>query len=193
MRIRNTCLLLSALLFAGCWQKSLHPFYTNNDLTTDSKLVGTWTDAEQKDSDSDRTTWTFSDVGNKQYLLVLSNKEGVYKFTTRLFDLGGKRFMDMAPAEEVVAAVPAHHLFQVPDIAPDVKLAALDLDWMTKWLQAHPNSIAFLRVPGLSDKDKEELVLTADTKALQTFVKQHMADEGFFREPTVLKKVKGEK
>ena len=38
------------------------------------------------------------------------------------------------------------------------------------------------------DRDKDEIVLTADTKALQKFVREHLNDEDFFVGDSVLKK-----
>jgi hypothetical protein len=38
------------------------------------------------------------------------------------------------------------------------------------------------------DRDKDELVLTANTQTLQAFVKEHAKDKDFFVDPTTLQR-----
>jgi len=192
MKIRTSCLLLTALLLAGCWQKSISPFYTTKDLVSEPKLVRTWREAKDSNdaSDNDRMTWTFTNAGEKRFDLVLQDKNEKHEFEARLFKLGEERFLDLESQTRAVSTVPAHHLFKVVELTPDLKLAALSIDWVQKWLGNHPGALAHIAIVDpehRDDRDKDELVLTADTKALQKFVGEHLTDDGFFDKPTVLK------
>jgi hypothetical protein len=189
MKTRTSCLLLTTLLLAGCWQKSMNPFYTNKDVIAEPILAGTWT--EGKESDSNRTTWSFMDMGDKRFDVVVQDKEAKYEFEGRLFKLGADRFLDFEGKGRGMSVIPAHHLFRVFEIGTELKLAPLNPDWVQTWLRKNPGTLAHIAVvdPEHRDnRDKDELVVTADTKALQKFVREHMNDKDFFADATVLKK-----
>jgi hypothetical protein len=188
MKTRTSCLLLITTLLAGCWQKSVNPFYTAKDLIAEPKLAGTWT--EGKEPDGNRTTWSFTDAGEKRFDLAIQDKNEKHEFDARLFKIGDERFLDLEAKGRGLSTIPAHHLFCVLAIEPELKLAMLNTDWVQKWLRNHPGALAHIAVVDpehRDDRDKDELVLTADTKALQNFVHEHWKDEDFFTEPTVLK------
>jgi hypothetical protein len=70
--------------------------------------------------------------------------------------------------------VPAHLLLKVEQIAPELKLAAMNPDWMQKYLKQHPDALAHRLVSDGS------VVLAAGTSDLQKFVLAHLQDEDFF-------------
>ena len=182
----------AALMLTGCWQKSVSPFYTAKDLVSGPKLAGTWREAKDSNdsSDDDRMTWTFTNAGEKRFDLGLQDKNEKHGFEAHLFTLGEDRFLDLESKTRAVSTVPAHHLFKVIELTPDLKLSALSIDWVQKWLRNHPGALAHIAVADpehRDNRDKDELVLTADTKALQKFVREHLNDEGFFDEPMVLR------
>jgi hypothetical protein len=188
MKKRMVGMSMLALVLAGCWQKSLHPFYTATDVVTDPKLYGTWT--EQKESDGNRTTWTFTNAGDKRLEVVTQDKESKHEFEGRLFKLGGEVLLDLEGKARALSTIPAHHLLRV-QIGQELKLAPLNTDWVQTWLRKNPGSLAHIALVDpehRDDRDKDELVLTAETKALQKFVREHINDTNFFVEPTVLKK-----
>jgi hypothetical protein len=193
MKTQTSCLLLTTLLLAGCWQKSMNPFYTDMDLVSEPKLAGTWTEPKDPNSSTDEnsTIWTFAEAGSQRFNLVIRDKEEKHEYDARVFQLDGNRFLDIVSQSRAVSTMPAHHLFRVAELRAELKLAPLNMDWMQKWLHQHPGSLAHIAVvdPEHRDKrDKDELVLTADTKALQKFVREHMNDKDFFADATVLKK-----
>jgi hypothetical protein len=193
MKTRTSCLLLTTLLLAGCWQKSMNPFYTAKDLVSEPKLAGTWKEPKDPNNSSDvnPVTWAFTDAGSQRFDLVIRDKEETHEYDARVFQLDGNRFLDIVSQSRAISTMPAHHLFRVAELDAELKLAPLNMDWMHKWLRQHPGSLAHIAVvdPEHRDnRDKDELVLTADTKALQKFVHEHMNDKDFFADATVLKK-----
>lgn len=189
MKTKIACLLASAFLLAGCWQKSLHSFYQDSDLVADPALVAGWT--EQKDNPDDHSDWIFSQQGPKSYDLKIRDKENTYKFDAHLFQFEGQRYLDLFPLERGLSTVPAHHLLKVVELGANLKLAPLDLDWMQKWLRANPTSldhVAVMDPESRSDRQKDELVLTAPTKALQAFLRQHRAEPEVWGKVMELKK-----
>jgi hypothetical protein len=181
------------LALAGCWQKSVSPFYTAKDIVAEPALAGVWREPKSPDAsgDDDRPIWEFVDGGGKRFDLVIRSKTEQYAYDAYVFKLGASRFLDVGAKARSVSGVPAHHLFKLAEISPDLKLAALNPDWMQKWLRKNPGSLAHMTLidpEHRDDRDKDELVLTADTAALQRFVREHADDEDFFVEPLALKR-----
>lgn len=194
MKIRTSCLLLSACLLAGCWQKSLNPFYTAADLAFDSKLAGSW--KEKKESSDGKEEkgqdWTFTAGPDKGYKLEIEDGDETHRYDAHLFKLDGHRLLDIVPTERTVSTIPAHNLFRVIEIGPTLQLAALNPDWVHKWLRKNPGALAHVAVVDpehRDDREKDELVLTAETKALQKFLREHWSDADLFTGPVVFKAV----
>jgi hypothetical protein len=188
MKIRTSCLLVLTVLLAGCWQKSVHPFYTEKDVIFDPQLAGTWT--EGTESDGNRTTWTFTNMGGRRFDAVMQDKDTKYEFRAIMFKLGEERFLDFEGKSRDIGIIPSHHLLRM-ELGAELKLATLNPDWMEKWLRANPGTLAHFALEDAenrNDRDKDQLVLSADTKALQKFILAHKDDKEFFVEPVILKK-----
>jgi hypothetical protein len=186
MRKRNCILLLAALALTGCWQKSANPFYTAKDIVAEPKLAGAW---RVVNDDDDPATWTFTRRGEKEYILVGQNKEERHEYVARVFKLGDDRFIDLRV--NAPGTVATHHLFRIIAVEPELKVAGLNPSWMDNWLKDNPGSLAHKVVPDpdhRDDRSKDERVLTADTAALQKFVRAHLDDADFFTGEIVLKK-----
>lgn len=192
------CLLATlATLFAGCWQKSLHPFYQEKDLSYDTGLVGVW--SEKQDDEKKKDAWTFSAAGENKYKLNILDGETTVEFEARLFNLGGDQYLDLLSAKRSMSEIPAHHLLKVARAGDTLKIHVLNTDWVQKWLKANPGKMDHLRLTDPDhpeDRDKDELVLTARTPELQKFIMDHRQDADFFngdgetltRHPQVLAK-----
>ena len=188
MRIQTGCLLLVIVLLAGCWQKSVHPFYTAGDVIAEPRLAGKWT--EDKDSE-DKMIWTFAPAGEKRFNVTAQSKDEKYEFEGHVFKLGNDRFLDLEGKARGFSSVPAHHLFRIVELGSELKMTGLNTDWMEKFLKKNPNALAHMTIVDpehRDDRNKDEIVLTADTKTLQKFVREHLNDEDFFVGDSVLKK-----
>lgn len=182
MKLRTLCLLLGAGLLAGCWQKSLNAFYTPGDVIADEKLVRVWHE-KKKNSDEKGMQWTFTQGDDKGYKLEIKDDDKTHNYEARLFKLDGQRFLDLLPAERTVSTIPAHSLCKVTEVGSTLQVAMLNIDWVQKWLRKNPATLPHVAVvdpDNQDDREKDELVLTADTKTLQAFLRQHWDDTDLF-------------
>jgi hypothetical protein len=173
----------AALLFSACIP-SVKPFYTDQDVAFDPRLLGEW---REKDKADDPTVWRFERAGDQSYKLTVieeQKKEG--KFSARLFKLKAEWFLDLIPTDcdyatnqaDLVAfsIVPGHLLVHVSQIEPELKLAFFDFDWLQKHLEKNPQALAHHR-------ENDRIVLTAETRDLQSFVLQHLGAGELFDQP----------
>ena len=181
--MKNRILLLACLALAGC-VPSWNPFYTEKDLVFDPALVGAWRPVEAKESSKE--AWVFTKAGDKLYQLAQADEEGRKAvFEARLFKLKDHLFLDLyltkvesddlkVNAWASFSLVPAHLLLKVEQIQPALKLAAMNPDWMQKFLKKSPDAITHRVV---SDGN---IVLAASTGELQEFILAHLSDKDCF-------------
>jgi hypothetical protein len=193
MKIKTFTLLVAAvaILLTGCWQKSVHSYCNDNDIYFDAQILGDWREPDKDPADA--TTWSFTrGEAENVYRIHIEDKESKADLDGRLFKLGDERFMDMMSRTRSVNEIPAHHLFRIIEIGPDLKLAIQSREFVQNWIKANPNDLAHVRSydpekPG--ERENDEYILTADTARLQKFVREHWKDEGFFESTTSLKKL----
>jgi hypothetical protein len=169
------------LLAAGCWQKSLQPFYHEKDLIEDPGLAGIWTEPGEE---AKKTVWTFSAAGEKRFKLNVVDGEINADFEARLFKLGGETYINLYSEKRSMSEIPVHHLLSISREGDLLSMKVLNIDWVQKWLRANPKKLDHMRVndpknPG--DSESDELVLTASTDALQKFILEHRADPELFQ------------
>jgi len=175
-------LLTFTVLVAAC-VPSVNPFYTAKDVVTDPRLAGTWSEAGKKDKP---VTWTFTAGTNNAYAVALKDDDGkAGKFEGHLFKLGKEMFLDVTPTEckfddqqaglVGCAVIPGHLLFRVKLADDKFSMAVCNPDWVNKFLTENPAAIAHRKVD-------ENVILTAETAALQKFVLQHLAKNELFGE-----------
>jgi hypothetical protein len=162
---------------AGC-VPSVSPLYTAKDLVYDPALVGVWAKDEK-----DATTWKFEKGDESSYKLVVVEGENSSPFVAHLVQLGEHRFMDLCPdksgieelkqADLYKAGLIRGHLFlKVLQIKPVLQMKMMDEDWLGKLLKQEPETLAH------ETTEDGDLVLTAATAALQSFIVQHWNTEG---------------
>ena len=186
----TVALSLLALAGAGCWQKSVFPFYRTSDLIRDPALLGTW--AEPDKAKHDRQSWVFSEDTGKTYRVVFKHKETELQFDGHTFDLGGVRLLDLYSRERSISGIPAHHLFRYSVTDGALQLQLLSGEWIKERVKTHPNEIAHVRAHDPEhpdDPDKGEIVLTDRTEQLQKFILGHLHDEGFFEKAETFTKI----
>jgi hypothetical protein len=156
-------------LLGGC-VPSLHPLYTEKDLTFDPALLGQWTE------DDGKGTWAFTKAGEKEYRLVFTDNQGKGGgFQAHLLKIEGRLFLDIFPTDLDLKEndffrlhlLPAHTFMLVKQVQPSLQMAFLNPDWVEKYLKEHPESIRHETL------DDGHTVFTAQPKELQAFVLQH--------------------
>ena len=195
MKLQTVCLIVGASLLAGCWQKSLNAFYTPADVVVEPKIVGAWQQVDEEGKKDNEQIWTFTAGADKSYRLEFKNKEEALHYEVHFFKLDGQRFMDILSMDQSVSTIPAHHLFKILEIGTNLQMAMLNLDWMQKQLRQNPTALAHMTIidpEHREDRDKDEFILTADTKALQAFVRRHQSDSDLFTGPVKLRPMQPE-
>jgi hypothetical protein len=181
-------LVAVAALVAAC-VPSVNPFYTDKDVITDPRLLGTWLEDVNQDRPS---TWKFEASTNNAYAVSLMDGDGkTGDFEGHLFKLGAGLFLDLTPADcdyatnqaglVGVAMIPGHLLARVTLTPEKLTFAICDPDWTKKFLEQNPSALAHRVV-------NDELFFTAETDALQKFVLQHLGKGELFGDDTVYKR-----
>jgi len=185
MKTRRYVLAAAAALLLCSCIPSVNPFFTEKDVGFDARLLGEWLGKEKSDEPG---TWRFETTETNVYKLTVSEgkgKEG--QFEARLFKLKDEVFLDLIPADceyatnqaDLVAAsmFPGHLLVRVSEVEPELHLAFFDFDWLEKYLEKNPTALAH-RTEG------KGMLLTAETRELQTFVLKHLGEGELFSKPT---------
>jgi hypothetical protein len=169
-------------VLAGCIP-SVHPFYAEKDIVFDQRLLGEW---QAKDESSDPQGWKFERDEHNAYKLKVTEKEGKQgEFKAHLFKLREEYFLDIVPSEcrfdskqaDMISfsLIAGHLLIRISQFEPNPKLAFCDFDWLQKFLENNPKSLAHY-------EEEKRLILTADTPDLQRFVLQHLGEGQLFPE-----------
>jgi hypothetical protein len=160
--------LVALTLFAGC-VPSLNAVYTNENLVFDPAVVGVWLQPGSK------ATWDFSKRDDTSYRLIYTDKDGhTGVFTAHLANVEGTLFLDLYPEQVPIEAnsfykfhlVPIHTIYLVRRTEPALELAAINYQWLEKYLTEHPHAIPFATFDGRK-------MLTAPTADVQAFVLEH--------------------
>jgi len=164
---------------------SMRPFYTEKDQTFDPRLLGTWFDPADKDSQGTITIERTAENGHDAYSITLADpsKKPVEKeaFEAHLFRLEGHLFLDVVQTkvyegddDMLILEVPAHMLGRVTFDGDVLNLTFLDDDWVKKNLENGNFSIRH------ESADDGTPLLTATTAELQKFALDHVNDNDAF-------------
>jgi hypothetical protein len=163
-----TACALTLALVAGC-VPSLNPVYTEKDLVVKPELAGTF-QPENKDQ-----TWKFVQQAGKAFQLIHTDQQGNEgRFIAHLAEVEGLLFLDLAPEKSQVSEnglyqfhlAPIHTIYLVKGTAPDLRLAAIDYNWLEKTLREDPDVLQHSLVDG-------RLLITAPTEEVQAFLVAH--------------------
>lgn len=184
MKKRNIILTTATALLLSACIPSVNPFYTDKDVVFEAGLVGEW---QQKDKEEDMGIWKFEQGKDKNYDLRVTQKDGKQAdFDAHLFKLKQELFLDIEISDlgtnvsdlAAISIIPGHLIIRVAQIAPKLKLASPNYDWLEKYLREHPKALAHHR-----ENDRGVIVLTAETADLQNFVLKHLGEGELFGKP----------
>jgi hypothetical protein len=197
MKTKNFILIsLVIFLVSGCFVKSLHPFYKENDVIFKKELTGNWVS-------DDSSTWKIEqgmkftglfkpDTPNNAYLITYTDKKGVAKFKVHLFQLGNRYFFDFYPEEiestnDLMSShlVPMHTVARA-DFSPEkMVIQWYNEEWLIGLFKQNKIRIAHEKVPyyetGRNEEDNYQVILTASTDDLQKFMLKYMNDPNAFK------------
>jgi len=188
-------ILLVIILLPGCLVKSLHPFYTDQDVIFKQELIGTWTD-------KDSSVWVIEqhkrfdgfmkpEKPDSSYVIAFTDKKGTSKFLAHLFQLEGQLYLDFFPDEITCIndlagfhMVATHSLARIELTGGMITIRWYNEEWLVGLFNKNRIRIAHERVPYDADqKDPEQMqvILTAPTGELQKFIKKYGNDPEAFK------------
>ncbi len=179
--------MLVALVGLGGCVQTLQPAYQAKDLIFEPGLLGVWKDGDSSDS---RGQWEFRRDGKQGYQLVITDNNGkTGKFQAHLARVDDLTLIDLVPERPAVDAsetylyylLPTHTFFVVDQLEPELQMRAMNVQWLGKQLEAEPGLLAHES----RERDKR-LLVTASTKELQQFIRQHRNHDEAFGEPSHL-------
>lgn len=175
-------LLVVGLVFVltGCPVRSFFPLFTDKDLVVNPALVGAWR------TDDGDDTYVFQLAKDKRYeVTIWSNKGDTATYGVMLGKIGRHWYLD----SEVSGNEGDHHFVGMHLIhrmrlnGDTLTLAAFEGDWLRDGLKNKSFSIAYLQRDG-------DVILTAPTETLQSFLLRHGQDDDAFTNPGSLVRVK---
>jgi len=177
---------LALILLTGCVVTSVYPYYTPKQLTFDAALLGVWTEPDQTNTAAEN--WKFERVDGSTYKLTLHENDEDIEYDAHLFRLKAHTFLDCLPRERRDCLTPSHVLLRVDGIQPRLELRLLDYDWLGKLIEKNPRAIRHILVPKPTGGNGQgaDLVLTADTAELQSFILKHLDNTNAFTALTAL-------
>ncbi len=187
-RITITLLGLTLALFTGCVVTSIYPYYFPKDVSFDPALLGAWGDPDHPEKKDN--FWTFVRAGDQTYQLTIRDGSMTNEFDAHLFTLGDQKFLDCLTRDRIAYSAPTHFLLRVNKMTPHLELQFMDYKWLGELLENKPKAIRHVIAPAPTgdSEDKGLLVLTADTAALQKFIRQHLKNTNAWAEPMLLQK-----
>ncbi|MCB2219949.1 MAG: hypothetical protein KQI35_06095 [Bacteroidetes bacterium] len=187
MKTRSVIFIgILALLLSSCLVKSLHPFFKEQDVVYNPKLLGTYLDG-------DSATWNIKqhvfsrgfmkgDTADNSYLVEMIDEDGVQSnFNAHMFDLNGMLFLDFFPILDDrydnfsgYHLVPVHSLARIQiESANRLVISWFDEEWLNTLFEENRVKISHEVIQVGDYKETKEYVLTASTNELQKFISKY--------------------
>lgn len=181
-------LLLAALAvclaLAGCYVQSLNTLVTDDIVTYDADLVGTWV-AE----DDEEFVFTLVDTTQGTYVLLCDESGAQGRFEAVMVELGGAKFLDIYPEEPQSEngfykdhLLRVHNILRIERDADTLKVADFDAEWLATMIDQKKVSIDHVPLDGA-------VLLTAPTKDLQGLVRKYAKSTEAFSDPVRLRRM----
>jgi hypothetical protein len=158
-------LLVAAMLpLSGCFDMpSVYPLFTDQTAAAEPRLVGAWQTKDGKEQ------MFVKQAGDREYRLTYLDEKGeasLWQF--RVVKLGETLVADMMMVKDD-AGIPAHHFLAFSFDGATLRAWFLDSSPLRE--KAGKEGLAYVH------GKKDEVVLTAPTEALITFLKKNLANE----------------
>ena len=194
--------ILLAALSNSCIP-SLFPLYTEEDLVTDDRLVGTWDGGEHGIWTFERLDYTpnsgffspdWSEPGDKKtYKLVVTEFDGGdtldAEFVVHMLELNGHRYLNFSPVDvELHHDFLAWHMVEANNFSrvcmgrDSLSLGFFNPDYLEELIDENKIKISHLRLDN-------GILITARTPELQKFVIKYSDDEAAILEPDVFSRI----
>lgn len=172
----------------GCFIVSLHPFYSDDDVIDDVRLVGTW--QEKQD-----VVWQFlPNTKTKKYTVSITEGDGlVGHFIGTPFIIHDEFFIDIYPDTDNddtlkmasaynIHRIPVHSLIHIQQIGEfALSLRVPSYPWFIEYLETHPQALKHETI------EDDFPILTATTQELQAFWFKHLKTKDAYIETELIK------
>ena len=170
------------MMLSGCELVSIHPLFTEKDVVFEPALVAAWLH-------EDGSELVFRQEGTSGYKLAYKeNKDkSAEQFEARLVRLESHLFLDVWP-EVSTLQIPGHYFAKVRLRDNYLELSFMDTDWLRDMIRA---SAPVAHEVTRRGSEPGQMILTASTKDLQSFVLRLAAEPKAFGEPGLFKRREG--
>jgi hypothetical protein len=203
MKVKTGFLMVMLAMLAGSCIPSLFPLYTQEDLVTDDRIVGTWNaggnniwvidrlDYNPK-SDFMNPDWTDPKDKKTYRLKVTEVSEGdtlEAEFVVHMLVLDGQHYLNFFPTDYELAhgflswhMIEANNFSKVRITEDSLSLNFFDPSYMEKLIDTNRIKISHIRLDS-------GILLTARARELQKFVIKYGNEDEAILEPDVLKRI----
>jgi hypothetical protein len=153
------------LISSGCLEMpSVYPLFTEQTAVAEPRIMGAWQTKDGKDQMFVKLS------GDREYRLTYVDDEGdASVWVVRVTKLGEIPVVDMTTIKNDTSVIPAHYFVALSLGSGSLKVWFLDSSLLRE--KAVKEGLAYIR------GKKEEVVLTAPTESIVTFLKKNLADE----------------
>ncbi len=170
---RYGLLLTMALVSPGCLVSSLQPIYVDDAIVFDESLLGRWENRETEISvELTRAQW-------RSYHVAYTDRFGTTRFTGHVTNIGAARFLNLRPEdglERPAFLVATNGFLQIETTASGVRVREPDYAALLERVQAGTAG-----TPAATDL-KKNIVLTAPSARLRSWLEASLKDETFWAE-----------
>ena len=190
-------------LLAGSCIPSLFPLYTEKDLVTDDRIIGTWEAGEMGTWVIERlyykplidifsSDWSDAKENNTYKLVVIETDGGdtlEAEFVVHMLVLGGQHYLNYYPGDFELDhdflswhMVEANNFSKVWITEDSISLAFFDPSYLEELIDENRIKISHIR-------HDNGILLTARTRELQKFVIKYGNEEDAILEPDILRRI----
>lgn len=172
------------LALAGCYVQSLNSLESDDVVTFDAELVGTWVAEEDEEF-----VFTLSDTSRGAYTLLCDENGATARFAAVLVELGGTTFLDIYPEEPQTEngfykdhLLRVHNILKLERMVDTLLVADFDAEWLATMIAQKKVTIDHVPLDGA-------VLLTADTKDVQNMVRKYAKTPEAYTEPVRLRRM----
>lgn len=195
MKTKGLILILTVLLLNSCIVKSLQPFYTNESLSFNEKLMGSWTDnkkglwtvesikakfeQDQKDGiEMSKEELIALETYKNGYYITYLKKEKEAGFIAMPFKINQQYFLDFIPIEiedDEINSLAAEHLLKTHSVAKlDINSEKeISLSWLSEERLKDLFEGQKIRLKHELVGFQQDLLITASSEELYAFLKKY--------------------
>jgi hypothetical protein len=172
------------LTLAGCYVQSLNSLDSDDIVTFDAELVGTWVAEEDEEF-----VFTLTDTTRGMYTLLCDENGATARFDAVLVELGGETFLDIYPEEPQTEngfykdhLLRVHNMLKLQRTVDTLWVADFDAEWLATMIDQKKITIDHVPMDGA-------VLLTAGTKQLQDMVRKYAKTPEAYTEPVRLRRM----